>query len=129
VVRVRKVCTTVAAAIAAFSLLVVILPCDRTGLDQGCINQGEDCRKFAIIVCFLQRHLSWNSGHEPHFLTVGPPDQTQVAVAWPPYFVFNTHRENGRWLMFRIGFRYDCNWHGYIFPSLALKTVNRPLLY
>lgn len=31
--------------------------------------------------------------------------------------------------MFRVGFRYDRNWHGYIFPTAAWKVVATPLEY
>ena len=127
--KVKRVWIGVAAALAALFLLVVILPCNRMGSKRGCVNQGEDCRKLATVVCFLQRHMSWNSEHEPHLVMVGRTAKAQAGFAWPPYVVFNIPRADGRWLMFRIGFRYDRNWRGYIFPTLAVKTVNQPLRY
>ncbi len=77
----------------------------------------------------MQRHLSWKSRHEPNFLSVGRTDQVHFGLGWPPYAVLNWPDANGSWHMFRIGFRYDVNWHGYIFPTMALKRVRRPLRY
>ncbi len=97
--------------------------------NHGCVNEGKDARKFPRVVCWLQRHLSWKSNHEPSFIMFGPPDRTHVGVGWPPYLVVNWPGRHGRWSMFRIGFRYDRNWHGYIFPTMALKHVRGPLRY
>lgn len=96
---------------------------------QGCVNQGKDRRVFAPAICWAQRHLSWKSRHRPHFFRLGKAARTSVAVAWPPYVVYNSPKRKGQWRMFRIGFRYDRNWHGYIFPTAAWKIVNSPLEY
>jgi hypothetical protein len=98
-------------------------------VNQGCVNQGSDPRMGATVVCWAQRHLSWKSEHEPRFVLVGNPERTNVGLAWPPYLVYNSPDGNGRWHMFRIGFRYDHNWRGYIFPTVALKRVSHPLRY
>jgi len=97
--------------------------------DQGCVNQGEDRRLMALPVCWAQRHLSWKSNEEPSFVSLGDPAGVNVGLAWPPYFVMNWRLEDGEWRMFRIGIRYDKNWRGYIFPTLALKMVSGPLRY
>jgi hypothetical protein len=97
--------------------------------DQGCVNQGRDVRVGAPVVCWAQRHLSWKSAHGPHFVLIGKPTQTSVGLAWPPYIVYNSPSSDGGWRMFRVGFRYDRNWHGYIFPTAAWKIVARPLKY
>lgn len=100
-----------------------------TPADQGCVNQGNDRREFAPVVCWLQQHMSWKSEHEPHFALVGRPDGTNLGLAWPPYLVFNMRDGNDHWRMFRIGFRYDRTWRGYIFPTIAAKRISRPLRY
>src|SRR2546425_9214832 len=41
------------------------------------------------------------------------------AIGFPPYLIINYKRKSNKYLMFRIGFRYDKNWKGYIFPSSA----------
>jgi hypothetical protein len=97
--------------------------------DQGCVNQGKDRRGFAPVVCWLQRRMSWKSKHEPHFALIGKPDGTSLGLAWPPYVVFNMPDGNDHWRMFRIGFRYDRTWRGYIFPTIAAKRVSYPLRY
>jgi hypothetical protein len=96
---------------------------------QGCVNQGSDVRVGAPFVCWAQRHLSWKSSRQPHFLLLGKHNATSVGLAWPPYLVFNASAKDGRWRMFRIGFRYDRTWRGYIFPTAAWKEVNTPLKY
>jgi hypothetical protein len=105
------------------------LPAAATPLDQGCINQGQDRRIGATVICWAQRHLSWNSEHGPHFVLIGSTEGTSIGLAWPPYLVYNSPDGSGHWRMFRIGFRYDRNWHGYIFPSVALKRLSNPLRY
>jgi len=98
-------------------------------IDQGCVDQGNDQRIGAKVVCGMQRELSWKSEDQPHLHTLGPPDGVHVAVAWPPYLVLNSPSANGYWHMFRVGFRYDRNWHGYIFPTAACKCLSTPLTY
>jgi hypothetical protein len=97
--------------------------------DQGCVNQGSDRREFAPVVCWMQRHMSWKSEHEPHFALIGKPDGTNLGLAWPPYTVFNLSDGDGHWRMFRLGFRYDRTWRGYIFPTMAAKRISQPLRY
>ncbi len=97
--------------------------------NQGCVNQGIDRRVAAPIVCWAQRHLSWKSEHEPHFVLIGRPERTSIGLAWPPYVVYNSPDGSGRWRMFRVGFRYDRSWRGYIFPTVAWKHVSSPLRY
>jgi hypothetical protein len=106
-----------------------IIESSGTAVKQGCINQGTDCRTFATFICWSQRHLSWKSEHEPHFILIGKPDRTNLGLAWPPYLVFNSPDGTGRWRMFRIGFRYDRTWKGYIFPTVAAKHLPGPLRY
>jgi len=100
-----------------------------TAANEGCINQGTDCREFSTVICWAQRHLSWKSEHPPHFLLLGKPKGTSLGLAWPPYVVFNSPDGTGRWRMFRIGFRYDRTWRGYIFPTVAAKYLPKPLRY
>jgi hypothetical protein len=100
-----------------------------TQVDQGCVNQGNDRREFAPVICWLQRQMSWKSEHEPHFVLVGRPDGTNLGLAWPPYIIFNSPDGNGHWRMFRMGFRYDRMWRGYIFPTVAAKHLSHSLSY
>jgi hypothetical protein len=97
--------------------------------DQGCVNQGSDRREFAPVVCWMQRHMSWKSEHEPDFALIGKPDGSNLGVAWPPYAVLNLSDGDGHWRMFRLGFRYDRTWRGYIFPTIATKRISQPLRY
>lgn len=96
---------------------------------QGCVNQGNDRRIAAPVICWAQQHMSWKSNHKPDFLLIGDPKGVTIGLAWPPYFVSNFPTRDGHWYMFRIGFRYDRNWHGYIFPTVAWKVISKPLTY
>lgn len=100
-----------------------------TAVNQGCINQGNDCRVFGTVICWSQRHMSWKSEHQPHLVVLGSVDRTHLGLAWPPYLVFNSPNGSGNWRMFRIGFRYDRAWRGYIFPTIAAKNLPKPLRY
>jgi hypothetical protein len=100
-----------------------------TPVSQGCVNQGSDPHVAATVICWAQRRFSWKSAHEPHFVLIGNPERTNIGLAWPPYLVYNSPDGSGRWRMFRIGFRYDQNWRGYIFPTVAWKRVSHPLRY
>jgi hypothetical protein len=97
--------------------------------DQGCVNQGSDRRLLAGPVCWAQRQLSWKSDIEPHFLSLEASRIFSVGIAWPPYLVVNRQVAAQRWQMFRVGIRYDRNWHGYIVPTMALKVLSQPLRY
>jgi len=114
-------------AVAARPCKLYVPP--RTRVDQGCIHQGNDRRLGAPVVCWLQRHLSWQSQREPRVLAWGSPQARMGAVAWPPYMVYDSADGSGNWRMFRAGFRYDRKWHGYIFPTAACKCLEKPLLY
>lgn len=97
--------------------------------DQGCVNQGRDRRVAATLICAAQRRLSWKSDREPRFWLLGNPARTSLGLAWPPYLVYNSPAGNARWRMFRVGFRYDRTWRGYIFPTIAWKLITHPLRY
>ena len=120
--------------VAPLAILIVVVAAagslqSQPASAQGCVNQGNDPRVGAPVVCWAQRELSWKSDHRPYFLLIGSRLNTSLGLAWPPYLVFNRQTGAGRWRMFRIGFRYDRNWHGYIFPTAAWKLVNSPLRY
>ena len=114
-------------ALPARPCRLYVAPTNR--LDQGCVNQGNDRRIGAPVVCWLQRHLSWKSEREPRLRVLGDPQRRSLGVAWPPYLVYNSSDHAGHWRMFRIGFRYDRKWRGYIFPTLARKCLACPLDY
>lgn len=110
-------------------------------MNQGCPGEGKDSRILGWLICPLQRFCSWKSDVEPtlHTLTIGVqnahwPDsiqQIQAAVGfWPPYIVVNVKQYHQLgWRMFRLGWRYDKQWKGYIGPAGAFKKVLWPLLY
>ena len=94
---------------------------------QGCINEGHDDRLLGHIVCWLQRNLSWKSVSRPYWLVkIERPGYVVFGIAWPPYVVVQRSRDL-KYRLFRLGFRYDVNWGGYIFPTAAWKTTERPL--
>jgi hypothetical protein len=58
---------------------------------------------------------------------IGSADRIHVGVAWPPCLALDALGAKGRRLMLRIGFRYDRNWRGYIFPTVDCKREDKPL--
>lgn len=112
-------------------------------MNQGCPGEGKDNRTLGWLICPLQRCLSWKSDKQPKLLTISAGtsnkeyDSVLAAVGlWPPYLVVNILKaqdrhvpHQGLWRLFRIGWRYDKNWKGYIGPSAAWKNVLWPLTY
>jgi hypothetical protein len=94
--------------------------------EHGCVNAGADTRidPFGVF-CALQRRYSYRSSFEPELHTHG----TWAWGTHPSYFVYNRHLASGKWLLLRVGWRYDRTWRGYIGPSLAWKKIPRPLMY
>jgi len=76
-------------------------------------------------------------GTAPHVVEIGAraafrlgrKSRAHERRACVAYLVYNSPPGSGRWRMFRIGFRYDQNWRGYIFPTVAWKRVSHPLRY
>ena len=116
-------------------------------MNQGCPGEGKDNRTLGWLICPLQRLLSWKSDKPPKLLIfTGATSSDHPLIyrtttlgavgLWPPYLVVNrlikedAHDPNNQlWRMFRIGWRYDTNWKGYIGPSAAWKKVLWPLTY
>jgi hypothetical protein len=87
-----------------------------------CVNQGSDRRLLSDIVCPLQRVASFHSSKLPFWLLKRHVDDVLVeGVAFPPYVIVQKESNDGTWSFFRLGWRYDINWKGYIFPTLAFK--------
>lgn len=115
-------------------------------MDQGCPGEGKDNRTLGWLICPLQRLLSRKSDKPPKLLIISgatssspllpnPPVMAAASV-WPPYLVVNVRIAqdphdvfNSLWRLFRIGWRYDKNWKGYIGPGAAWKKVLWPLTY
>lgn len=115
-------------------------------MKQGCPGEGNDSRTLGWLICPLQRLLSRKSDKQPRLLIItagttsspfgGLAPVLAAAGIWPPYLVVNIRIKqdphdafNFLWRMFRIGWRYDRNWKGYIGPSAAWKKVLWPLTY
>ncbi|MGH9488166.1 MAG: hypothetical protein ACRD04_11340 [Terriglobales bacterium] len=124
----RKVGVTIVVVLLGAVVIDAVLGSRQFG-SQGCVDQGQDRRFAAPLTCGAQRSLSWKSNHEPHFWLIGNPQGRSLGLAWPPYLVYNAPAGVHRWRMFRVGVRYDRNWRGYIFPTIAFKFVTQPLRY
>jgi hypothetical protein len=103
-------------------------------MNQGCPNEGADGRLWGKLGCKIQAALSVKEGG-PKFrrLSWG---RLILVLAYPPYlaigFQWRKHERTiyipfeyvvpeHRWAFTRLGFRYDQNWPGYIFPCVTLK--------
>src|SRR5437762_4918760 len=99
-----------------------------------CPDQGTNKRFLHWLICPLQRLLSWKSDKPPKLL-IGQTSYEGIlrfGIFFPPYIViqkrsvkYNINPPDfsiiRRWFLFRFGWRYDVNWKGYIFPTLAIK--------
>jgi hypothetical protein len=108
------------------SLLALLLAMPAMG--QGCPHEGVDHRLFGRVGCRVQRKMTIEHARPPrtiwsfHVLKVSvkiDPRHPHLLVEWPA-------RSQRLW-RFRAGYRWDANAQAYIFPSLALKTVNGPM--
>lgn len=95
----------------------------------GCPHQGTDHRLLGRIGCPLQRKLTIENAPPPrtiwsfrlHKVSVKiDPKHPHLLVEWPT--------KSPRWWRFRMGYRWDANAKAYIFPTLALKKVDGPML-
>jgi hypothetical protein len=51
-----------------------------------------------------------------------------AGLAFPPYVAVQWQSGPKSWGLFRLGWRYDVNWGGYIFPTAALKSgLSQPM--
>ena len=95
----------------------------------GCPHQGADHRLFGHIGCPLQRKLTIENARPPRTIwsfrlrkvsVKIDPKHPHLLVEWPT--------KTPRWWRFRMGYRWDANAKAYIFPALALKKVDGPML-
>jgi len=117
---------------------------------QGCPHEGKDHRLFGSVTCFLQRLLSWSTTYEPISLTVAFPFQflaylpfmyiyelphwtviffMYAAFNFPVPFSALTKWGVRKVIHVRLGWRFDFNAKRFIFPSAAIKDVDRAVFY
>jgi len=96
---------------------------------QGCPHEGPDHRWFGRMGCQIQRKLTIEHAHPPrtiwsfHLLSLSvkiDPRHPHLLVEWPA-------RSQKLW-RFRAGYRWDANAEAYIFPAVALKKVDGPMV-
>jgi hypothetical protein len=96
---------------------------------QGCPHEGPDHRWFGHMGCQLQRKMTIENARPPrtiwsfHVLKLSvkiDPRHPHLLMEWPA-------RSQRLW-RFRAGYRWDANAKAYIFPALALKRVDGPML-
>jgi hypothetical protein len=96
---------------------------------QSCLHEGTDHRLFGRVGCPIQRKLTIEGARSPrtiwpfHLLKVSlkiDPKHPHLLIEWPA-------RSQRLW-RFPVGYGWDANAKAYIFPSLALKRVDGPML-
>jgi len=96
---------------------------------QGCPHEGSDHRLFGRMGCQIQRKMTIERALPPRtiwsfrilkFSVEIDPKHPHLLVEWPA-------RSRRLW-RFRVGYRWDANAKAYIFPALALKKVDGPML-
>jgi hypothetical protein len=108
------------------STIVLLLALPTIG--QGCPHEGADHRWFGRVGCQIQRKLTIEEAQPPRtiwsirLLKLSmkiDPKHPHLLLEWPA-------RSRKLW-RFRVGYRWDANARAYIFPALALKTVDGPM--
>jgi hypothetical protein len=87
----------------------------------GFVNEGEDWRwdPFGLF-SRIQRAASFHSDVEPFSILI---------CVVPPMVAVNIPLLRGKYLVLRVGFRYDGNWKGYIFPEGVIKVLDHTIFY
>jgi len=98
-----------------------------------CPNEGTDPRITRYWTCNLQNSLSTKSTWEPLGIMIGFPPFLAINIPLLGMTEYLSKRKNKPlkpwYLMFRIGWRYDKFWPGYIFPEVALKIMQSTVYY
>jgi hypothetical protein len=109
------------------STIVLLLALPAMG--QGCPHEGADHRLLGRVGCQIQQKMTIEEARPPRtiwsirVLKVSvkiDPRHPHLLVEWPA-------RSRKLW-RFRMGYRWDANARAYIFPSLAFKKVDGPML-
>jgi hypothetical protein len=98
-------------------------------IGQGCPHEGPDHRMFGRFGCQIQRKMTIEQARPPR--TIWSFRVLKVSVKIDPkhpHLVIEWPAPSRRLWRFRVGYRWDANAKAYIFPSLALKRVNGPML-
>jgi hypothetical protein len=85
------------------------------------VNRGPDPRILGPVGGWIQSRLSFHSSTPPKALRLG--SKGHIAVSWPPFLsIFVPYGD--RFASFRLGWRYDHNWRGYIFDGIVKLRID-----
>jgi hypothetical protein len=82
------------------------------------VNQGTDPRlggPLGHVLAFIQRSLSFHSTVQPAHVMVKFPPFISIAIPW---FWRLLTKQPMRYATFRLGWRFDNNWPGYVFDVI-----------
>ena len=97
------------------------------------VNRGTDPRILEHVPVVgplskgLQNMLSFRSANPPQAVGVPLKRRGHIAVCWPPFFTVATAKANGRYWTFRIGWRWDSNWPGYVADVIVKTDMKTPV--
>jgi len=98
-----------------------------------CPNEGTDPRIARYYTCNLQNAMSVKTDTEPFGIMICIPFFIAVNIpllGLTRYISTKKNKPLKPWyLMFRIGWRFDKHWPGYIFPEAALKVMQSTVYY
>jgi hypothetical protein len=87
------------------------------------VNRGSDARILGPIGGWIQSKLSFHSGTPPNVLKLPLPKNGHLAVTWPPFLsIFVPYGD--RFASFRLGWRHDYAWRGYIFDGIVKLRID-----
>ena len=96
---------------------------------QGCPHEGPDHRWFGRVGCQIQRKLTIERAHPPRTIWAFHVFKVSVKIdPRHPHLLMEWPARSQRLWRFRAGYRWDANAKAYIFPAVALKKVDAPML-
>jgi hypothetical protein len=96
---------------------------------QGCPHEGTDHRLLGRVGCPIQRKLTIENARPPHTIWSFHVFKVSVKIdPRHPHLLIEWPARSRRLWRFRMGYRWDANAKAYIFPALALKRVDGPML-
>lgn len=120
--------------IAIGALVGILLACAAVApTARDYVNRGTDPRILETIPLIgswskgLQNALSFRSTNPPHAVGVPLKRRGHIAVSWPLFVTVAKAKANGRFWTFRIGWRWDGNWPGYIADVIVKTDMKTPV--
>lgn len=91
------------------------------------VNRGPDPRiggPVGWLLAAVQTLLSFHSTTPPKVAMLSLRHGGHLAICWPLFLSIFVWRGDGRWWSFRVGWRWDVNWPGYIADVIVKPDID-----